>query len=233
MPKYSKGKNISSKTSKSEKFYAVQKGHKRGVFKTYKEVQDQTLGFRGPVFRKFNNYKEAKAFAFPELIGKKENVSEDTIRSNEYQTDWVKSDHQSAIEFTNSLPIEKYKEQLLNENKAALEKKEPVYAPSQAIQIEGRTNVWVSGSLEGAGVVSVYFGENDPKNFVGVLTWPGKFDISRIRAAAIVRAISIITLKLKEEGKDASKHSLVIHSESRYLSNAVNTWISYWAKVKS
>ncbi|TKR68123.1 hypothetical protein L596_024152 [Steinernema carpocapsae] len=44
-------------------FYAVAKGHKTGVFLTWAECKEQTEGFKGAKFKKFDNEEDAKLFA--------------------------------------------------------------------------------------------------------------------------------------------------------------------------
>lgn len=44
-------------------FYAVHKGLKPGVFKTWSECEEQVKGFKGSVFRKFSSLEEAEEFS--------------------------------------------------------------------------------------------------------------------------------------------------------------------------
>ena len=46
----------------SEKFYAVAKGHKVGIFRTWAECSAHVTGFQGPVFRKFPTLEAAEDF---------------------------------------------------------------------------------------------------------------------------------------------------------------------------
>lgn len=43
-------------------FYAVAKGKKIGIYKTWKECESQITGFKGSVYKKFNTKKEAQEF---------------------------------------------------------------------------------------------------------------------------------------------------------------------------
>ncbi|MFL0375812.1 viroplasmin family protein [Paenibacillus amylolyticus] len=47
-----------------EKFYAVKKGRKVGVFRTWAECKKQVDGFPGATYKSFTSYEEAKSFAF-------------------------------------------------------------------------------------------------------------------------------------------------------------------------
>ncbi len=46
-------------------FYAVQKGFRPGVYKTWDECEQMIKGFSGAKYRKFNSEAEARDFAFP------------------------------------------------------------------------------------------------------------------------------------------------------------------------
>ncbi|KYK61178.1 RNase H domain protein [Drechmeria coniospora] len=55
------------KTDGMQKFYAVQAGHKPGVYLNYAECSSQTAGFKGAVFKSFTSRDDAEAF----VAGKK------------------------------------------------------------------------------------------------------------------------------------------------------------------
>ncbi|CAJ0586870.1 unnamed protein product, partial [Mesorhabditis spiculigera] len=73
--KYAKGKDSGSKEEKQPKkeketkkpaeeaYYAVARGHKTGVFSTWAECKEQTEGFKGAKFKKFDNKDDAELFA--------------------------------------------------------------------------------------------------------------------------------------------------------------------------
>ncbi|VDN58193.1 unnamed protein product [Dracunculus medinensis] len=66
--KATKAKNEGKKIDDKEKecnsvFYAVARGHKKGVFSTWAECQEQTKDFKGAKFKKFDNEEDAKMFA--------------------------------------------------------------------------------------------------------------------------------------------------------------------------
>ncbi|QHS75506.1 RNA-DNA hybrid ribonuclease [Saccharomyces paradoxus] len=43
-------------------FYAVRKGRETGIFNTWKECKNQVDGYGGAIYKKFNNYEQAKSF---------------------------------------------------------------------------------------------------------------------------------------------------------------------------
>ena len=61
----------------ASKYYAVKKGKKPGVYRTWDECKAQTDGFSGAIFKSFKNQEEAEAF-----IG---NKKEDTIEDKKPQ----------------------------------------------------------------------------------------------------------------------------------------------------
>lgn len=48
--------------SKETTFYSVHKGHKPGIYQTWTECEKQVKGYKLPVFKKLNNYEQAKEF---------------------------------------------------------------------------------------------------------------------------------------------------------------------------
>lgn len=44
------------------KFYAVKKGLRSGIYKTWDECKKQVLGYKGAIYKSFLTYEEAKAF---------------------------------------------------------------------------------------------------------------------------------------------------------------------------
>ena len=46
----------------AKKFYAVRKGHKNGIYRTWAECQNATSGFSGAEFKSFKTLEEAEAY---------------------------------------------------------------------------------------------------------------------------------------------------------------------------
>lgn len=61
------------------KFYVVRKGHKTGIFNTWKECQEMTKGFKGAEFKSFTNLEEAKNY-----LNKNNNTLEEFIQNKLY-----------------------------------------------------------------------------------------------------------------------------------------------------
>ncbi|HLS52415.1 MAG TPA: ribonuclease H family protein [Tissierellaceae bacterium] len=69
----------------SKYYYGVQIGKKPGVYKSWPECQTQVNGYKGAIYKKFKDYKEALAFAKGENIDSKNNnlVEEKDLKKNE------------------------------------------------------------------------------------------------------------------------------------------------------
>ena len=61
---------VKAKTVQPKKkfFYAVARGRKSGIFKTWKESQKQVKGYSFARYKKFSNEKEAQTFIFAHLF---------------------------------------------------------------------------------------------------------------------------------------------------------------------
>ena len=64
-----------------ERFYAVRRGYKPGIYKTWAECQQQTAGFKGAVFKCFLSRNEAVAFMNYDGSQEKPLTAEDAVGS--------------------------------------------------------------------------------------------------------------------------------------------------------
>lgn len=70
----------------SKKFYAVKKGFKKGIFKTWNECKKQVDGYSGAVYKAFTNYEEAYEF-----IGMNKSLSKDSDSKNKLVREFVEA----------------------------------------------------------------------------------------------------------------------------------------------
>lgn len=63
----------------AQKFYAVRKGHKSGIYETWAECKAQVIGFSGAVYKSFLTLNEAKQYM---EIGTKREVEDEMNKSN-------------------------------------------------------------------------------------------------------------------------------------------------------
>jgi len=183
----------------SKTFYSVAKGFNRGVYSTYKECLPQINGFRFPKFRKFNDYDEALRFAFPERYPLQE-IEKQEAKDSE----WIVTDKQKAHE----LEINYLK--LLNRD-------EIIVIPKSDEPIK-LVNIWISGYKGKNGLIGVFFGDCDSRNFLGFHLWKGNLTSTRLRLSACIKAIEILE----------SPCTAVIHTENFYLAKALIYWTKEW-----
>ena len=50
--------------AKKEVYYGVKVGKVKGVYTTWSEAEEQIKGFKGAVYKKFNDYNSAYEFAY-------------------------------------------------------------------------------------------------------------------------------------------------------------------------
>ena len=56
-------KDMSNPRARSvDRYYAVRSGRTPGIYRTWEECKGQVDGFKGPVYKKFNNYNDAYDF---------------------------------------------------------------------------------------------------------------------------------------------------------------------------
>lgn len=67
----------------SEKYYAVKKGKKPGIYLTWDECKEQVDKVRGAIFKSFSNFEDAENFIGDKNVGKKELTIEPTLISME------------------------------------------------------------------------------------------------------------------------------------------------------
>lgn len=63
------------------KFYAVKKGKKPGIYRTWPETQKQVMGFSGAQYKSFTTEQEAKDFINPPAQKRVDWTAEDTIEA--------------------------------------------------------------------------------------------------------------------------------------------------------
>lgn len=60
----------------ANKYYAVKRGRKTGIFRTWDECKAQVMGFSNPSYKGFQTQEEAKAFLEEDTLKSKSNVKE-------------------------------------------------------------------------------------------------------------------------------------------------------------
>ena len=89
---------------------------------------------------------------------------------------------------------------------------------------------WLGISTRRPGYISVWFGEEDPRNFSGKYQAGGALTNTRLGISAFSRAISIV-VKSNRDHPDRKHDHLFIHCPSKYLKDAVKKMLPRWART--
>jgi hypothetical protein len=228
-----------------EKYYAVKRGRKPGIYKTFQECRVQTTGFYRPIFRVFKSLEQAQEFMkdnkkrFHAEIEQESSDDDTTFDIKKTKFTWSKSGTEMARDLIadNVIIKEEEPETETSLTKESLtkesEKKVPdINVTTSQLAVTNRMNCWVDTDIDGfIPLMCIYFGENDERNFVGVCDWKPPKEKTRVGLATVVRAISR-TLQYISKHKLKSEHSsLIIHSENRYLCNAIIQFLKNWPNI--
>lgn len=210
-------------------FYAVKKGHKIGIFNNWRDCKASIDGFPYCCFRGFNDKDEATRWLENRVYRSDGNLSEMGWKQTEEEMikDFLHDESLKKSPVTTS-SLKKSKKQLnlqhSNSQVVSKETKSVITLPPRE-----RISVWIDGDPSGLGKISIYFGENDPRNDVDVYRWKPPVDKTRVGLACCIRAISIFTQDLRERNLDPNNYTLVFHIESKYLIKAIHNWLEDWA----
>src|ERR1700748_1625766 len=150
-------------------FYSVQKGRNRGVYRNYQDCKLQIIGHYKPIYKKFNNYKDAHIFAFPELYP--------MTKINEEQKTWIKSDKQVGHEF--EIQCEKMID-YLNSDKMT------IIVPKHKL-LQNKIKIWIYGNLKQK--IGIYFENNIFKTYTGYYFEKPPINKTRLRLSCCIEAL--------------------------------------------
>lgn len=119
-------------------FYAVAKGKKPGIYTSWPECQQNTNGYPGPIFKKFDTKAEAEAF----ILEKSDNIS---IQVSTTKVEAMNPGATNAFSLMMKKPAET-----------------PLFEPDYYVYTDGSCSN--NGKLDAAAGIGIYFGENDPRN---------------------------------------------------------------------
>ena len=215
------------------KYYAVHRGHKKGVFDNWGECQSSISGYSNSVFKKCDTQSEANYFSeygklptkkyvkLDKFFGgdescKKKSTPTETIfftekkkyhKLDKFCTEVIDSDDEEQV-------VVKKKEEI-HTNKTASSSKEPIYAYTDGSCIH-------NGKPNAKAGIGVYFSENDPRNV------SRKFEGKQSNNTAELNAIIDVSDILKDE--IARNEPIVICSDSQY---SIRCCTTYGAKLAS
>ena len=215
------------------KYYAVHRGHKKGVFDNWGECQSSISGYSNAIFKKCDTQSEANYFSeygklpikkYEKLdtffggsdLNKRISSSTNTIffeEKKQYQkldkfcTEVVDSDDEEQV-------FVKKKEEI-HTNKTASSSKEPIYVYTDGSCIH-------NGKPNAKAGIGVYFTENDPRNVSR--TFKGKQSNNTAELNAIIDVSEILKNEIERN------EPIVICSDSQY---SIRCCTTYGAKLAS
>ncbi|XP_071856331.1 ribonuclease H1 [Bombus fervidus] len=210
------------KNMTSKYYYAVAKGRKPGIYRTWSECHEQVSCFSGPVFKKFKTETEANSFIKEHEKANKENEVKDalpTITKRQRSNKGTDSDtEQSSSKKLKTTDSTKYENLCIN--------KVNDLTQNFIVDSDGFVNVYTDGACTGNGKknakagIGVWFGDNHPLN---------------VSEAAVGRAtnnnaeIQAVTVAARQARKAGIKN-LKINTDSQFLINCIKCWIHGWKK---
>lgn len=198
---------------RSNVFYAVQRGWNRGVYNSWRDCRMQICGYSNPKFKKFFNKKDAMIFAYPELYPMHHiEKEEDEGGYNDFKNDNKKAQEmeQNLLSF-----ISFVKDRKSEDTKMEQAIKIPTTQPRDCV-----IHTWISVSKSINGIIGIYFGEDDKRNFIGFYLEKGFITMTRLRLAACIKAMNLAS--------ESSPCTIMIHTENKYLGEKLSTWIKEW-----
>lgn len=229
-------------------FYAVAKGKKTGIFRTWAECESQVKGFSGAIFKKFKTNDEAQNFInlkSGSASASKRNFATLGTTSSENAASKKQKEmtEEEMVEFILNCDFDEENETIKPSTAASSSKKEGVFKPDRIRMTkpekttlkmygghhfhedsEGFVHVYTDGSCENNGKkhaiagLGVYFGDNHPLNASEPVKGRATNNVGEIQAA--IKAIH-----------DAQKHGvkrLNIFTDSQFLINSVCKWMAAW-----
>ncbi|XP_055329058.1 ribonuclease H1-like [Paramacrobiotus metropolitanus] len=199
-------------------FYAVKKGKKPGVYEKWNDCQQQTIGFHGAQFKKFDTREEAESFvsgtnpgktaSTKAATGKRGAASKSKREDSASESEESESDQESDDSEDESVPSKKAKTSNQATSKGA--GGEQVYVDGCSFNL---------GKQPVAGV-GIYWGKDSPNNLSEPLAISGKITLNRALIHAAIRVVNQI--------KKLGKSDVTINNDNSNLIQSMSSWVSKW-----
>ncbi|XP_069707703.1 ribonuclease H1 [Phaenicophaeus curvirostris] len=205
-------------------FYAVRKGRRSGVYRTWAECREQVNRFPAASFKKFNTEEDAWAFVRqrPEAAGTPNPPA--VIQESGSQGE------EAEINSSCCNACKRPFEQPTNEEHIAKRVKHEEVQPAPTVSEDkfsymgDFTVVYTDGCCSGNGRnraragIGVYWGPGHPLNTSERL--PGRQTNQRAEIHAACKAI--------EQAKSQNIKKLIIYTDSRFTINGITSWVDNW-----
>ncbi|KAM9241393.1 ribonuclease H1 isoform 2-T2 [Leptosomus discolor] len=199
-------------------FYAVRKGRRAGVYRTWAECQEQVNKFPSASFKKFATEKEAWAFVrsgLPEQQQQPEPAGAHGPPAVTQENGSQREEPEISVLCCNT--CKRPYEQPANEERIAKRvKHDEVYsAPTVS---EDKFSYMGNGRNRARAGIGVYWGPGHPLNTSERL--PGRQTNQRAEIHAACKAI--------EQAKSQNIKKLIIYTDSKFTINGITSWVDNW-----
>ncbi|XP_046877854.1 ribonuclease H1 isoform X3 [Hypomesus transpacificus] len=215
--------------AKGKFFYAVGKGNKPGVYKTWDECKSQVEKFPHASFKKFASEKEAWAFVRGEIASKVPDVTDGGASQG---TVILPKRGPEALEY---IPLGKKRPCVDVEEETPTKRVKLSDEGSQGSPLSSGTKdgftymgdavvVYTDGCCSGNGKIGaragigVYWGRDHPLNVAEPLD--GRQTNQRAELQAACKAL--------EQAKEMNIKKLVLYTDSKFTINGVTSWVKNW-----
>ncbi|XP_054239410.1 ribonuclease H1 [Indicator indicator] len=218
--------------SKSDSmFYAVHKGRRTGVYRTWAECQEQVNKFPSASFKKFATEKDAWAFVRGGVLGQEqqpEPAGASGPRAVTQENGNKREEPEGSILCCST--CKRPYEQSANEEHTAKRVKHDEVASAPTVSEDKFSYmgdfavVYTDGCCSGNGRnraragIGVYWGPGHPLNISERL--PGRQTNQRAEIHAACKAI--------EQAKSQNIKKLIIYTDSKFTINGITSWVDNW-----
>jgi len=213
-------------------FYAVAKGVVPGIYEQWSECQKQTMGFKGPQFKKFNTKEEAQEFIDKHTKGvvdkRPAKPSKEKASSSEAKSAEKNDSSNGAADSSDDAEKEKPRKRSLSPDSSddAETKKPKLSDDGFEIDEKGRVVLFTDGCCHGNGKngaragIGVFFGRDSPLNVSEPVV--GRATNNTAEIQAIIKALRVV----KSKGHD----DVLVKTDSQFTINCLTKWIDGWKK---
>lgn len=214
------------------RYYAVAKGRKIGVYNDWASCKDNVTGYSGATYKKFDSLDAAKAFI--------QQNSKSSLKS-------MRSTGGSSRKYASSLntrpickPSSSIPDKLSNNSKLQNLIQLSLNGKESSIENNSTANnvqkIYVDGASRGNGKSSipdsgygVYYGENDPRNAaVALSTVDNIKEIKPTNQRAELHAMKHALNNIANDLKSGNAIKSEIYSDSKYVINTYEGWYQNW-----